>query len=177
MKNTALLVVDVQNGLMDEGPYQGEQVLRNIEALISVCRENEVEVVYVRHDGGKGSELEPGTRGFEICAQISPQGREKIFTKTYNSAFLKTGLKDYLTKKGIRDIVLVGMQTEYCIDSTCKTAFELGFRVMIPEGTFTTFDNGPLSGAELCEFYSSRIWNRRFATVISLQDLAKSISA
>ncbi|QNK40392.1 cysteine hydrolase family protein [Caproicibacter fermentans] len=177
MKNTALLVVDVQNGLMDEGPYQGEQVLKNIEALIPVCRENDVEVIYIRHDGGKGSELEPGTGGFEICARISPQSDEKIFTKTYNSAFLKTGLKDYLTQKGIREIILVGMQTEYCIDSTCKTAFELGFRVLIPEGTFTTFDNGPMRAAELCEFYSGRIWDRRFASVIPFKDLAKLISA
>ncbi|WP_411676144.1 hypothetical protein [Caproicibacter sp.] len=69
------------------------------------------------------------------------------------------------------------MQTEYCIDSTCKTAFELGFGVIIPEGTFTTFDNGPLDAAELCEFYSSRIWNRRFASVIPFKDLAKLISA
>lgn len=177
MKNAALLVVDVQNGLMGEGPYQGKKVLENIETLISICRKSSVEVVYVRHDGGKGSDLEPGTRGFEICAQIAPQNDEKIFTKTYSSAFLKTGLKEYLEQKGIQSIILVGMQTEYCIDSTCKTAFELGFRVLIPEGAFTTFDNGPLNAAELCDFYSLRIWNGRFASVTPFKDLTKAVSS
>lgn len=177
MDHTVLLVVDVQRGLMEEGPYRGKDVLQGIQSLISACRKSGVEVVYVCHDGGAGSGLEPGTDGFEICAEIAPQGREKVFVKRYNSAFLKTGLKEYLDRKGIREIILVGMQTEYCIDSTCKAAFELGYRVLIPEGTITTFDNGPLSAAQLCDFYSSRIWNKRFASVLPLSDLLRAVSS
>lgn len=177
MDHAVLLVVDVQKGLMEEGPHQGKNVLQRIRSLISACRKSEVEVVYVRHDGGAGSGLEPGTDGFEICAEIAPQHGEKVFVKQYNSAFLKTGLKDYLDQRGIREIILVGMQTEYCIDATCKTAFELGFRVLIPEGTVTTFDNGPLSAAQLCDFYSARIWNKRFASVLPFSDLLQAVSS
>lgn len=175
MDHTVLLVVDVQKGLMEEGPYRGMEVLQRIQSLISACRKSGVEVVFVRHDGGAGSGLEPGTDGFEICAEIAPQDKEKVFVKQYNSAFLKTDLKEYLDQKGIREIILVGMQTEYCIDTTCKAAFELGFRVLIPEGTVTTFDNGPFSAAQLCDFYSSRIWNKRFASVLPFNDLLQAM--
>ena len=141
MKNTALLIVDVQRALIDNHPFHEAELLRNIERLLATARKNHIEVIYVRHDGGVGDELEPHTEGWKIARPVTPQAAEKIFDKKFNSAFKGTGLREYLSEKHIGTVVLMGMQTEYCIDTTCKVAFEYGFSVLIPEGTTATYDN------------------------------------
>lgn len=171
MKNIALLVVDVQTMLIEEHPYNEQRVIENIQRLISVAREKEKEVLYVRHDDGVGEDLEYGSDGWQIYHKITPLPKEQIFEKHYNSAFVKTGLKEYLDRNEIDTLILVGLQTEYCIDATCKSAFEHGYKIIIPEGTNTTFDNEYLSGQKLYEFYNYKIWNKRFADVLPLDQI------
>lgn len=67
--------------------------------------------------------------------------------------------------------ILVGLQTEYCIDTTCKIAFEYGYNVIIPEETNTTFDNEYLPGNMLYELYNYKIWDKRFANVIPVKEV------
>jgi len=171
MKNIGLLIVDVQEALVDGNPFNKETTINNIELLIKECRANNVEVIYVRHDGGTGDELEQGTKGWQIYNQIAPIDGEKIIEKRYCSSFRNTELKAYLNEKNIETIILVGMQTEYCIDTTCKVAFEHGFNVIIPEESNTTLDNESMSGKDIYEYYNFKIWNNRFATVKKLQDV------
>lgn len=173
MSNIVLLVVDVQNTLINANPYNEQRVIENVKKLILNARDNKKEVLYVRHDDGKGTELESGTYGWQIYDEIAPNSTELIFEKQYNSAFYKTNLKEYLDSKDIDTIILVGLQTEYCIDATCKSAFDHGYKIIIPEETNTTFDNDYLSGEKLYEFYNYKIWNKRFADVISVEEVIK----
>ena len=176
MSNMVLLVVDVQRALIEEHPYNACKVVENIKKLITAARENKIEVLYVRHDDGKGEELEYGTEGWQIYAEVAPADGERIFDKRYNSAFLDTGLKEYLDNWQVDTIVLVGMQTEYCIDATVKVAFEYGYKLFIPEGTNTTFDNEYLTGDKLYCFYNHKIWNRRYAAVIPVEEAVKALT-
>ena len=173
MSNIVLMVVDVQNALIKAHPHNEQRVIENIKKLILTARDNKKEVLYVRHDDGKGTELEQGTDGWQIYDDIAPNSSELIFEKQYNSAFFKTGLRAYLQSKEIDTVILVGLQTEYCIDATCKSAFDNGYKVIIPEETNTTFDNEYLSGGKLYEFYNYKIWNKRFANVLSIDDVIK----
>ncbi|MDR3543138.1 MAG: cysteine hydrolase family protein [Desulfosporosinus sp.] len=176
MSNIVLLVVDVQNALINAHPYNEERVIENIKNLILTARDNKKEVLFVRHDDGKGTELENGTHGWQIYDKVSPNSNELIFEKQYNSAFYKTDLKKHLDNKKIDTIILVGLQTEYCIDATCKSAFEHDYKIIIPEETNTTFDNDYLSGEKLYEFYNYKIWNKRFTEVISVEEVKKLLS-
>jgi len=175
MKNTALLVIDVQNALVSAEPYAIKEVICNIERLINTCRKNNVEVIYIQHNDKIGEELEPQLEGWKIYKEINPNKNEKIICKNYNSAFKETNLKEYLEDKGINQLIITGMQTEYCIDATCKAAFEYGFKLIIPEKTNTTFDNGSISQEELYKFYNYRIWDGRFGTVVSVEDVMEGI--
>ncbi|NFA60194.1 cysteine hydrolase [Clostridium sporogenes] len=177
MKDTALLVVDVQNALVSAKPFVIEEVINNIKALIEVCRKNNIHIIYIQHNGELGSELEPHTDGWKIYKDIIPNGNEKIISKRYNSAFKSTNLKEYLDNKNINQLIITGMQTEYCIDSTCKVAFEYGFKVIIPEKTNTTFDNGNISAEDLYKFYNFNIFNNRFATVESIENIINEIKS
>lgn len=170
---TVLLVVDVQNALIWAHPYNERKVIENIKRLISVSKAYGIEVVYVRHHDQVGGELVIQTDGWQIYSEIAPNRAEKVFDKQFNSAFLHTGLKEYLDRKKISSLILVGLQTEYCIDATCKTAFEYGYTVIIPEETNTTFDNEFLSGERLYQFYNHKIWNKRFANLMTVDDVVK----
>lgn len=173
MSNIVLMVVDVQNALIKKHPYNEQKVIENIKKLILTARGNEKEVLYVRHDDGKGTELEQSTDGWQIYNDIAPNSSEFIVEKEYNSAFHKTELREYLESKEIDTIILVGLQTEYCIDATLKSAFDYEYKIIIPKETNTTFDNEYLSGEKLYEFYNYKIWNKRFANVLSMDDVIK----
>ena len=78
----------------------------------------------------KGTSSPLGTRAGRYSMLQPLQEGERIFEKCYNSAFKDTGLEEYLKEKKITDIILGGLQTEYCIDATCKSAFERGLSRM-----------------------------------------------
>ena len=173
MSNIVLLIVDVQNALVKSHPYNEQRVIENIKKLILTARDNYKEVIYVRHDDGEGTELEKGTDGWQIFCDIAPNSNELIFEKQYNSAFHKTALREYLLSKEIDTIILVGLQTEYCIDATCKSAFDYGYKIIIPEETNSTFDNEYLPADKLYEYYNYKIWNKRFADVLPVGEVIK----
>lgn len=173
MSNIVLLVVDVQNALINKHPYNEQKVIENIKKLLLTAKDNKKEVIYVRHDDGEGTEFEKGTDGWQIYHDIGPSSNELIIEKQYNSAFFKTRLREYLESKGIDTIILVGLQTEYCMDATLKSAFDYGYKIIIPEETNTTFDNDYLSGEKLYKFYNYNIWKNRFANFISVDEVIK----
>lgn len=94
-----LLVVDTQKGCFDERLYAFETVRKNIKQLIAISRENNVEVVYVQHDDGPGTDLDKSTDSYEIYEDFAPVNGEMRFEKNVNSAFHPmTGLTEYLQK-------------------------------------------------------------------------------
>ena len=173
MKHTVLLVVDVQNLMIEDKPYNITSVISNIRKLLSAARAGHTEVIYIRHDDGAGSDLEAGTKGWEIYNEIAPEPGERIIDKNYNSAFRSTGLKDYLEGKSVKTIILTGLQTDYCIDATCKSAFEFGYNVIIPEETNSTYDNEYLPAQQLYQYYNFKMWNNRYARILSLEEVLK----
>lgn len=176
MNKCVLLIVDVQTALIKRHPYNKLKIIDNIKKLITIARDNEIEVVYVRHDVNNGRQLEPENNEWDIYSEVAPNSGEVIYNKRFNSAFYKTGLKQYLDSKDIDTIILVGLQTEYCIDATCKSAFEHGYNVIIAEETNTTFDNEYLSADKLYEFYNFKIWNKRFANVLPVREVIGILS-
>jgi len=177
MESIALLVIDVQNALVLATPFAVEEVISNIKRLIKTCRENNVEVIFIQHNDEIGGELEPNSEGWKIYEEIRPNVNEKVINKSYNSAFRKTKLKEYIDTKGINQLILTGMQTEYCIDTTCKVAFEYGYKVIIPEKTNTTFSNGNILAKDLYEFYNFNIFNGRFGIVENIENTIKRLTS
>ncbi|GLB28577.1 amidase [Lacrimispora amygdalina] len=175
MNYDALIIVDMQTALVEAEPYNKVAVVENIKALLDSCRKKGIPVIFVQHDGGNGDELEHGSSGWTIYKDIAPMPDEKIFEKQYNSAFRKTGLHEYLQEKGVKNIILCGMQTEYCLDATCKVAFEYEYDVTIPQSATTTFDNAFASGKELAGYYENKIWNNRYAKIVGMEQILKLI--
>ncbi|NLI54423.1 MAG: cysteine hydrolase [Clostridiales bacterium] len=167
---TALLVIDVQQALIDEHPAHMDGFLLNLKLLIDAAHAGGTEVIYVRHDSGPGDVLEADTPGWQLDRSLSPRSNERIFDKRFGSAFRKTGLHEYLQERDISRLVVCGMQTEHCIDTSVKVAFEHDYEVFIPSGATTTYDTPFLPGAKIISFYESMIWNEPLASVVSMED-------
>ena len=79
-------------------------------------------------------------------------------------------IRDSLDKQGIEKLVLCGMQTEYCVDTSVKVAFEYGYHLIIPEGAVTTFDGDDIPAETINEFYED-IWEDRFADILDYKNI------
>lgn len=169
MQYDALLIIDMQKALVDKRPFQVETVLQNIKQLIEACRARGVSIIYVQHDEGIGSGYERGTSGWELCDEIAPQSGDIIVDKHFNSAFRHTKLQDHLTNLHAKHLLLCGMQTQYCVDATCKVAFEYGYEVTVAKGTVTTLDCAFSRAQALTQYYEDTIWDGRYASVMSME--------
>ncbi len=164
-----LLIVDTQKLIMNERLYRFEELAANIRTLIHTARQNGIEVIYIRHDDGEGEPLTKGTDGFEIYEAFAPDEGEMIFDKTFNSPFRDTGLLEYLKSKDETELIVAGLQTDYCMDATVKCGFEHGFKVYVPACTNSTFDNAFMTAEETYRYYNEFMWNGRYAKCISMK--------
>lgn len=170
-----LLIVDAQKLITNERLYKFNEFVVNVENLIDTARKNNIGVIYVRHDDGVENELTKGKNGFEIYEKFKPCNGEKIFDKKVNSAFKETGLLEYLTNNGEKDIIIAGLQTDYCIDATIKCGFEHGFNIIVPAYSNTTVDNFFMSAEQSYKYYNEFIWNERYAKCISLEETLRKM--
>ena len=165
-----LLVIDVQKGIIDDELYACETFLDRVVRLIDTARKNNVEVIYVQHDDGPGSGFSAGDEDFEIADQAAPAKGEKVFTKTVCSSFSNKELAAYLEQQEDKRLMIVGLQTDFCIDATVKSAFERGFKVLIPEGTNSTFGNDYMSGETAVRYYNEFVWPGSFADCLPFEE-------
>lgn len=163
-----LIVVDVQKGITDNRLYNFEDFIKNLKHIIKCARENHIEVIYVQHDDGAGTGFSVGDEEFEIFEDIKPLESEKCYVKTCCSCFSNKELKEYL--KDEKDLIFVGLQTNYCIDASIKSAFDLGYNVMVPNYCNSTFDNDYMLAKKTYAYYNELIWPGYFAKCLSMDE-------
>jgi nicotinamidase-related amidase len=116
---TALLVIDVQRSLLDEGPWGKAELLSNIRLLIDRARESDATVVFIQD-----TRVEPDG---SIDSSLRQLPGDITIKKDYCDSFLGTRLHEDLQEDGITKLIVCGMQTDYCIDTTCRRAASFGF--------------------------------------------------
>lgn len=162
---TGLLVIDLQCGMFGS-PHDGDAVLSRVAGLISRARARGVPVLHVRHDGGPGDLLERGARGWDIHPDVAPQDTEPVIDKENCSAFLGTDLHDRLRARSISRLIIAGMQTEYCIDATCRAAHGLGYGVALVADGHTTFDSEMLPAERIIAHHNLTLERGAFVDLI-----------
>ncbi len=170
-----LIVIDIQKGITDERLYDFDGFIKNVTSIIDAARKNNVEIIYVQHDDGPGTGFSFGDKDFEIADQVAPKENEKIFIKTINSCFGNNDLANYLRESKEKDLMIVGLQTNFCVDASVKSAFERGYKVIVPKGTNSTFDNDYMDRETTYKYYNDMMWPERFASCISVDDAIKMI--
>ena len=169
-----LLVVDMQKGIVDEELYAFDTFMDRTVRLIDAARKNNTEVIFVQHNAGEDSGLSVGDEDFEIIDRIRPKQGEKVYVKTINSCFGNSDFKAYMKQQEDKRLMIVGLQTNYCIDATVKSAFERGYEVIIPEGTNSTFDNDYMTGETAVRYYNEDVWEG-LADVVPFEEALEMI--
>jgi len=134
--NTALLVVDVQNGVVD-GAHERDAVVAKIGSLVEKARSERVPVVWVQHND---EQLEKGSEGWRIVPELSPGDAEPLVEKSYADSFEDTVLESVLSGLGVGRLVVAGAQTDECIRSTIHGAFVRGYDTTLVSDAHTTED-------------------------------------
>lgn len=166
----ALIVIDIQEGLVNLNPYDVKNLIANTKAIIQHFRDQNMEVIFYRHSEDEGL-LKTDSDNWQIYHEFNPQENERIFNKYYNSIFKDTALKEYLDSKNITNLTFVGMQVEYCIDTSVKVGFEYGYKITIVEDAISTFDNAYLTADKILSFYKEKIWRNRFAQLKTTKEI------
>jgi len=135
--NTALLVVDVQNGVVAEA-HDRDTVVANVGSLVDKARREQVPVVWVQHnDEG----LARGSEEWRIVPELAPDGAESLVEKNYGDSFEDTDLETVLSGLGVGRLIVVGVETDACIRSTLHGAFARGYDATLVGDAHTTSDS------------------------------------
>ena len=171
--STGLLVIDLQRGMFMDAkkPHDGEGVLSRVAGLLERARGRGAPVLHVQHDGGPGDLLGKPGIGWEIHPDVAPLPNEPVIGKDRCSAFPGTALDAHLKRLGITRIVIAGMQTEYCIDTNCRAAADLGYKVVLAKDAHTTFDTPVLSAAQVIAHHN-RTLSGSFVELAAAGDVA-----
>jgi len=153
----ALLIIDVQNAMIavDNPVYQAKEKIHNIQSLISKARTKNIPIIYVQHNE-PGSEFENGSLTWEIYNGIKPQKSDTIIQKTESDSFYNTSLKEVLELNLIDQLVIVGMQTEYCVNATSTRAVELGYDVTLVKDAHSTWNSDNQSAIDIIDLHHSK---------------------
>lgn len=157
--STALLVIDVQVAMFDEGylPHRATETRQVIAGLISRARQASVPVVFVQHEDADYEFMQPGRPGFEIHPDVAPIDGEPIIHKRASDSFAETPLAETLTALGIDNLVVTGLQTEFCIDTTCRSAISRGFDVTLVSDGHTTWDTDLLTAEQIIAHHNQHL--------------------
>jgi nicotinamidase-related amidase len=135
--NTALLVVDVQNGVVG-GAHERDTVVANVGALVDRARQADVPVVWVQHNDDDG--LQRGSDNWRIVPELARDEAEPLVEKQYGDSFEATNLESVLSDLGVGRLVVAGAQTDECIRSTLHGAFARGYDATLVSDAHTTED-------------------------------------
>ncbi len=142
----ALIIIDMQKSLLWDETWQPERVLAQVVALEQAARRAGVPIVYVTD-----SRVEPdGT----LVGELSPSAGDAHIVKHYCDAFLETGLRATLAEHGIGRLVVCGLHTDFCVDTTCRRAAALGYQVTLVSDAHSTFDRDYLSAEKVIEHHN-----------------------
>ncbi|MDR3527252.1 MAG: cysteine hydrolase family protein [Rhizomicrobium sp.] len=166
-----LLVIDVQQAMFGTAePHDGRAVLGRIAELIGRARAVQAPLFFVQHDGGPGDAFDKNGPGFAYMPEVAPLPSEPVTVKRRTSAFYETGLDLSLRAAGIDALVICGLQTEYCVDTTVRSAFERGYRVTVVGDGHSTFDSALLPATTIIA-HTQHLWNGRFARLKRAADV------
>lgn len=171
-RNTALLIIDVQVAMFsDENTklYKGESVLRNICMLLKKAREASIPVIFIQHTEDEG-EYKKGMITWEIHPKISPNQTEIVVEKNSWDSFHETILHESLQLEGIDELVIAGMQTEFCLDTTCRRAYSLGYKNTLVKDAHSTFDSKELKASQIIDHHN-RVLGGRFVELKVMDDI------
>ena len=167
----ALLILDLHVGLFHgpDKPWRGAELLDAVNTLLDKAHAAGAPVFLARHVGPPGSPLAPDSALTQLIPELRLDGSETVFEKQRPSAFVGTGLLERLKAAGVSGLVICGMKTQYCVDSTCRAARDLGLEAVLVEDGHGCSDT-PLLSAEAIVGHHNATLAGPFCRLVTAQE-------
>jgi len=150
-RNSALLVIDVQNSVVPDA-WHREEVIANINTLVEGARESGTPVIWIQHSDPW---MLIGSEDWQIVDELKPDAEEVHIKKEYRSSFEETNLEETLKELGVGHLYITGAQTNNCVRHTSHAALERGYDITLVEDAHTTsdsdWDSGPLLASAIVD--------------------------
>ena len=143
---SALVIVDMQRSLLEEETWRPDHLLERVSELEAAARAADAPLFYV-----VDSRVEPHA---ELHPSLSPREADKHVVKDSCDSFLATSLKADLDASSIERLIVCGLQTDFCIDTTCRRAASLGYQVVLVQDAHSTFDRDYISAEKVIEHHN-----------------------
>ncbi len=184
MKKTALILVDIQNDYFPGGAMElvgSVDAGKNAGLLLSAARKADIPVFHIRHISNRpgATFFLPGTPGSEIAGPVRPKEGEVVIQKELPNSFKNTDLLDHLRREAITDLIIAGMMTHMCIDSTCRAAADLGFSCTLVNDACATrdlsFEGSTISAAAVQTAFMAAL-SSLFARLVPTERMVRELT-
>lgn len=181
MPQLALLTIDMQNEYFEKGrPLkvpEGQLVLANVIQLQDAARKADIPLVHVQHLSldPAGGVFVKGSPFADLMSESGPVDEEKVFVKRYPSAFAGTQLDGYLKEIGVDTVVITGLMSFMCCDTTARDAHSKGYKVFFVQDATAAIDLGDIPAAEVHKV-TVAVQDFLFSEVVSTEEALKLLA-
>ena len=159
MPKTALIIIDMQQGSFGDATprHDAAGLVRRLNGLADAVRAAAGAVIFVQHDGPLGDPHHPDLPGWRLLPDLNVRATDTIVRKTSCDSFLDTTLDAFLRSRAIDRLIIAGCATDYCVDTTVRSALARGYPTIAPADGHTTSDRPHLPAAKIIEHHNA-IW-------------------
>ena len=157
---TALLIIDVQQGLCEgkHATFESQRVIANINMVSKKVRDAGALVIFIQHESSSGL-LAFGSKAWQLADGLHIEPSDLRLRKTASDSFHQTELDALLKQHAITDLIICGMQTEFCVDTTVRRALALTYPVVLVADAHTTEDSEILTAAQIIRHHNHTLTN------------------
>lgn len=155
----ALIIIDLQEGPFGGGPakHDATGLVSRVNALAATVRASGGTVIFVQHDGPPGSDHYPDHPGWQLLPALDVQPTDAFVRKTSCDSFLGTALEGILATRGVTRLIITGWATDYCVDTTVRSALARSYPTTVPSDGHTAADRPHLAAEKIIEHHNA-IW-------------------
>jgi nicotinamidase-related amidase len=158
--NTAVLVIDVQQGLCagPDAAFDCQGTIARINRVTQKARTAGAPVIFIQHESQSGY-LEYGSAAWQLANGLEVERTDLRVRKTTPDSFLRTELEAMLRDRGISQVVVCGMHSEFCVDTTTRRALALGWPVLLVSDAHTSAGNAAISAQQVIAHHNATLTN------------------
>lgn len=156
---SALIVIDMQQGSFGDAARRHDRagLVARINRLADTVRASRGSVIFIQHDGPPGDPHHPSRPGWRMLPDLDVRPEDSIIHKTSCDSFLDTTLDVFLRDNAIERLIVTGCATDYCVDTTVRSALARGWPTIVPADGHTTSDRPHLAATKIIEHHNA-IW-------------------
>ncbi len=157
---TALLIIDVQHALCsgEYKAFESERVIERINHVARKVRAADAPVIVIQHESRNGP-LDYGSDGWKLAAGLEVTPTDLLLRKTATDSFHQTALQAILEEHAVKQLIICGLQSEFCVDTTTRRALALGYPIVLVADGHSTLDNATLKAAQISAHHNETLAN------------------